>query len=282
MRKMLAAFDGLKFSASTLDYAIWIAKDNNAHLVGLFLRDLAYHSYKIYDLVTEEGGGIDTRRKNLDKKDEKKREASILKFEKACRSAGISYSFHKDRRIAIQEILRESLYADLVIIDRTETLSHYSEELPTHFIRDMLPETQCPVMLVPNTFKPVNKLVLLFDGEPSSVYAIKMLSYAMGALKRYPAEVVTVNPIKQKTGKPRLPNSKLMKEFMQRHFPNAVFTALKGFPETEIVNYLKEQKGIPLVVLGAYRRSRVSRWFRASMADVLMRELKFPLFIAHS
>ena len=39
---------------------------------------------------------------------------------------------------------------------------------------------------------------------------------------------------------------------------------------------------ISLVVLGAYQRGMVSRWFRASMADVLMRDLKLPLFIAHS
>ena len=47
-------------------------------------------------------------------------------------------------------------------------------------------------------------------------------------------------------------------------------------------NYLKSEKENILVVLGAYRRPMVSRWFRASMADVLMKELKVPLFIAHN
>jgi nucleotide-binding universal stress UspA family protein len=56
---------------------------------------------------------------------------------------------------------------------------------------------------------------------------------------------------------------------------------LKGLPEMEIISYLKKQKGSPLVVLGAYRRSMVSRWFRASLADALIKELKLPLFIAH-
>ena len=36
MKKIIAAFDGLKFSKSTRDYAIQIAKENNAHLVGVF------------------------------------------------------------------------------------------------------------------------------------------------------------------------------------------------------------------------------------------------------
>jgi nucleotide-binding universal stress UspA family protein len=69
---------------------------------------------------------------------------------------------------------------------------------------------------------------------------------------------------------------------MKRHFPESTYTVLKGLPETEIVNYLKQQKDSPLVVLGAYRRGLVSRWFRASMADVLMQSLKLPLFVAHN
>ncbi len=73
MKKILAAFDGLKFSESMMAYAIEMAKQNNAHLVGLFLEDPAYHRFKIYELITEDGGGLDTKGKHLDKKDEKTR-----------------------------------------------------------------------------------------------------------------------------------------------------------------------------------------------------------------
>jgi nucleotide-binding universal stress UspA family protein len=279
MKKIVAAFDGLKFSESTLDYAIDIAGKNKAHLVGLFLEDLAYHSYKIYDLITEEGGGMDTKRRHLDKKDEKTRAVAVVEFEAACKKADLEYIIHKDRNIAIQELLKESIYADLVVIDSSETLAHHAENAPTSFIHDLLPDVQCPVLLVPHEFKPIDKLILLFDGEPSSVHAIKMLSYTMSAMGKYPTEIVTVNPYKQEL---HIPDSRLMKEFTKRHFPEASYTTLKGLAETEIIDYLKGQAGNPLIVLGAYRRSRVSRWFRPSMADTLMKELKFPLFIAHN
>ena len=276
---MLAAVDGLRFSQGTRDYAIRLTKENEGHLVGLFLEDLAYHSYKIYDLVTEEGGGFDTRRRHLDKKDSKTRATAVTNFETACKKAGIAYSIHKDRNIAIQELLKESIYADLVIIDGNETLSHHPETMPTYFIRHLLQDVQCPVLIVPNKYKPVDRLILLFDGEPSSVHAIKMMSYTLPALKTLPVEVVTVRESGQKL---HLPDNKLMIEFMERHFPSAEYTPLKGLAETEIMKYLKKQKGYPMVVLGAYRRGKVSRWFRASMADILMKEVNFPLFIAHN
>lgn len=279
MKKILAVFDGLKFSESTKQYAIEIAVQNNAHLVGVFLEDYYYHSYKIYDLISEESGGLANKRKHLDKKDEKIRAAAVVNFENTCQKAGLEYTIHKDRNIAIKDLLKESIYADLIIINSSENLSQYPENIPTRFIQELLSDVQCPVILVPQLFKPINKLVLLFDGEPSSVHAIKMLSYTLTALKNNPTETITVKEFKQHL---TAADGTLMKEFMKRHFPEARYIKLKGVPETEIINFLKNQSGSPLVVLGAYRRGKVSRWFRTSMADVLMKELKLPLFIAHT
>ena len=98
-------------------------------------------------------------------------------------------------------------------------------------------------------------------------------------LKHLDTEVLTVKNTDQTL---HVPDKKLMKEFMKRHFPKATYTTLKGISESEIINHLKEEKENVLVVLGAYRRGMVSRWFRTSMADVLMKEVKMPLFIAHN
>ena len=51
MKKIIAAFDGLKYNEATAEYAINIAKQSNAHLVGIFLDDLIYHSYRFKDLI---------------------------------------------------------------------------------------------------------------------------------------------------------------------------------------------------------------------------------------
>src|SRR5690349_22378851 len=134
MKKIIAAFDELKYNKSTAEYAISLAKQNNAFLVGIFLEDHTYHSYKIFDLIREEGGGMDTRRRHLDKKDAKIRARSVEEFEKGCRAANLQFSVHKDREIAIRELLEESIYADLLIIYSGETLTHYTEKPPTRFI----------------------------------------------------------------------------------------------------------------------------------------------------
>lgn len=278
MTKIIAAFDGLEFSESTKDFAVTIARQTKAHLVGIFLEDITYHSYKIYELVTEKGVS-ETKLKQYEAADADAREKAIKKFETACQAAGITCSIHRNRKIAIKELLHESIYADLLIIDAKETLTHYNETKPTRFVRELLAEVQCPVLLVPQKYKPIEKVLLLYDGEPSSVFAIRMFGYVLPELKELHCEVVSV---KYMNNNLHVPDSKLIKEFIKRHFPKAIYTTLKGLPEIEIINHLKEQKENTLIVLGAYRRGMVSRWFRSSMADVLMKEFKIPLFIAHN
>ncbi len=279
MKKIIAAFDGLKFSASTRDYAIDIAKQTNTHLVGVFMDDPSYSSYKIYELIAKEGVSANTLNK-LEAKDQLTRDAAAKNFEKACQKVGLEYNIHHDRKIAIQALKHESIYCDLLIIDTGETLTHYKEKLPTRFIRDLLSDTQCPVLAVQGDYKPVQKIILLYDGGPSSVYAIKMFSYLLPQLKHLETEVISVNPVNTTL---HMPDNKLMKEFMKRHFPKAKYTVTRGWAEDEIVRHLKEQQHEnALVVLGAYRRGTISRWFRESMADILMKEVKLPLFIAHN
>ena len=278
MKKIIAAFDGLKYSANTKDYAISLAKLTKAHLYGVFLDDPSYTSYKIYDLVASEGVSED-KLKKMELKDKETRKAASEDFEAACKKEIQEYTIHHDHQIAIQQLKHESIYTDLLIIDSKETLTHYPEKLPTRFIRDLLSDTQCPVLLVPQKYKPIEKIFMLFDGEPSSVHAIKMFSYILPQFGQLETEVISVKPLYTTL---HIPDNKLMKEYMHRHYPKAKYTVLKGWAEEEIIKLLKQQTKNALVVLGAYRRGSVSRWFRESMADTLMKEVKLPLFIAHN
>ena len=84
------------------------------------------------------------------------------------------------------------MFADLVIINEYETFTKQTEDSPTDFVKDLLDDVQCPVLVVPKEFKTIDKIVLLYDGRPSSLYAIKMFSYLLGELQELPVEVHTV------------------------------------------------------------------------------------------
>jgi hypothetical protein len=279
MKKIIAAIDGLKYSSSTTDYAIHLSQLIGAHLIGVFLDDPTYHSYKIYDLIQSEGGVSEKKMEYLEEEDSHARQLATSQFDMACRRSGIEFSVHHDKKIAIHELIHESIFADLLVINCRETMTHYPEGSPTRFLRDVLASVECPVLVVPDQFEPIEKITLLYDGQPSSVFAIKLFSYLFPSLMKLRTEVLNV---KSALDGSHLPDNRLLREFMKRHFPWAVYTILQGYPEAEIIRHLEYQPQSEMVVLGARRRPVVSRWLKPQMAHELIRDLHSPIFIAPS
>ena len=60
MKKIIVAIDGLKYSESAVTYAIHIAKQTSSHLVGIFLEDFTYHSYKTSQIIGGDPGVRET------------------------------------------------------------------------------------------------------------------------------------------------------------------------------------------------------------------------------
>lgn len=273
MKKIIVALDGLKLADSSMQTAVELSKQHHAHLVGVFLDDFTRNSFSVAEAIHQ------NTMEELSKKDQHLRDTAVKLFEEKCQAQKVSYTIHRDKNFAIQDLLRESIYADLLVIAAEETFTRFAEEPPTRFIRDLLADVQCPVLITPKKVQEMEKVVMLYDGAPSSVFAIKMFTNTLSVTKLLPTEVITV---KGPADDSHLPENKLMKEFMKRHSPDARFTVLKGEPEQSIIDKLKTENESTLIVLGAYQRSTVSRWFKSSMADLLLRELKCSLFIAHN
>lgn len=278
MEKIIAAFDGLQYSKSTQQYALELACNvKDRMLTGVFMDDFTRHNFRLFDMVGSQGVPSNLVEELLEKDNETRKE-SVKTFIDACTHAKVETLIHHDRSIAIHELVKESIYADLLLISQEEKMSHFDEAKPTQFIRDVLMDVQCPVMLVPSTHHPIEKVVILYDGEPSSVYAAKMFNYVLPEFRSMPQEIVYARDYDKDESS--IMDQRLVKEFIRSHYPSAKTKILKGDPEAELVDYLEEQEQ-SIVVLGAYRRGMVSRFFKPSMADVLMKNTKSPLFIAH-
>lgn len=278
MKKISAAFDGLKFSTATLDYAINLAGRDQALLTGIFLEDFLYHSFNLYDMIGSQGISP-TKLKHLIEKDNATRQQAVQLFKETCQKENINYAVHQDESFAINDLLKESIYSDVVLINAAETLNHFHQDKPTPFIKELLAGAQSPVLLVPSSYHPVEKVVILYDGHPSSVFAIKMFNYLFPWFCKLPAEVVFVDQ-----GKPtaELPDDQLIKEFINCYYPQATYTLLAGEPEKALIGHLQKISPNSIVVMGAYSRGAVSRMFNSSMANKLMEVLDVPLFIAHN
>lgn len=276
MKNFIAVFDGYRMSESTLDYAVWLSKDSGALLTGVFLDAFFYHNYNLGSVLKHESKPdevIDV----LDERDRKQRDLAVFHFEKACAEAGINYAIHRDENMPIQELKYESMFADLIIINEHETFSRSTEFILHDFINDLLAHSHCPVMVVPDVFSPITELVCLYDGSPSSIFAIKMFGYLFGTLKDLPVTVFTVND--EDAEVLYLPENLQIMALTDRLFSNITYEVLKGHVKAQFLSNIEESKN-KLVLLGAYQLNAITRLFTHGLADQLMTMRDMPLFIA--
>jgi len=279
MRKILVAIDGLNYKPSVTEQAISLALHSNGHLVGLFLHDRTYHSYKIYDINT----GMLMSNESIAKgeaRDKQLRAEAIEAFVAACNLHKITYTVREDKDIALPQLIHESLYTDLLVINSGEQFNYYPTSRPSRFLKELLESVHCPVLLAPDEAQPITRTVLLYDGSPSSVTAIKRFCDQAPRFGSHQTDVAVLT-IKGTGESLHLKDNKLIKEYLKRHFPKATYTVVAGEANRKIPAMLKKEPSSTVVVLGAYQRGMVSRWLRPSMADILLSTVKLPLFIAH-
>ncbi|HTS43616.1 MAG TPA: universal stress protein [Puia sp.] len=276
MKKIIAAFDGLRFSKSTMQYAAHLAQLSDAHLVGVFLSEATRLSYAVYATIAKQSFTGKNIFDEIDRSDAVAIKESMDTFESECRGLKISYTLHRDKKNAIHELIHETVFADLLVIDAWETFSYLENRLPGWFIRNILHDAQCPVLVVPKKFQPVKKLIFLYNGTPSAVHAIKMFNYIFPEMNTLEAELLCA-----KEDNLHLPDNKLLKEWTKSHYNNLEYKVMKG-KEREIVTILTNEDPGSLVIAGAYDRSYLSMWFHESLADLLLRETRVPIFIAHT
>jgi hypothetical protein len=280
MQKIIVAFDKLNFSESALQYAIYISQLTRAHLTGIFFDDPFYHEYSYlfdWDAEASAAGGV----KIKNPKEQKGHVAAnaVKNFERKCRESSVKYSVHYEDNITADDLVKETIFADLLIISAHETLNIYSPMLPSSFIKTLLKHTYCPVLLAPQSFAPFESISVLYNGEPSSVLALKMFSYLFPGLDELKTKVIS---LKENGSVNQIPENDQMKNWMELHFSNIGYNVVMGKSEESLIEELHNERRGTLIIAGAYQRSDLSMWLHPSLADKLVQRLPHPIFIAHN
>jgi len=93
---------------------------------------MIYHSFRFGDLI--EGDEVsDKKLKELNKKDAATRRDAISLFKSACEHAGLEFSVHRDKNVAVKDLLHESIYSDMLIVGKQENFTIYHDKFPSDF-----------------------------------------------------------------------------------------------------------------------------------------------------
>ncbi len=259
MEKILLAMDGYRQNTYAIDFACYLAKLTHSHLTGVFL-DGASDSNEPAIVTSSADPALQ----------------HIQSFQAACMRRDIAAKVHRDRGVPAGDILLESRFSDLIVVDPETSFRKADNDFPGRFVRDVLLAAECPVVVSPYQFDGLNEVIFAYNGTSSSVFAIKQFTYLFPEFRNKSAIVVRVSNSEESA----MEEQYKMKEWLSAHYDNVEFVLLKGDASDELFGYLLQRKN-GIVVMGAYGRGILSRFLKPSHASLLLRSINLPIFIAH-
>ena len=261
LKKIITLFDVLNAPWHVVSFAITIARENNLPVTGVFIRAGTRQGLK-YPFPNDMGFTT-SRGESLSGENEQLTNDNIQMFKDECETAGITFEIRKET--SIDDLLTGQQEGDLVIADTR-----------ADFLDGLLPKLTCPVCLTSQNDLP-GKVILLLDENPASRIAIEKFASIFPHLTRLPATVISINL----TPEQRSANNIYVEQKLEQLFSSLKITALQGDVEKELVNFLNEDQKHVIIIMGAFGRSRVSRFFHQSLANVVLQDTKYSLFIVH-
>ena len=180
MEKILLAIDANKPDKNTLEFACYLARLTKSKITGVFLENAV-----LADTVTE--GVKDRKTVSCLPVD------NIRWFNEKCINEETRHDLHTDRGVPVKELVAESRYADLVVVDPETSFNKIYEGSPTKFVTEFLKDSECPVVIAPEGFDGIDEIILAYDGSPSSVFAIKQFTYLFPQLSNKKITIVYVS-----------------------------------------------------------------------------------------
>jgi hypothetical protein len=274
MEKILLVVNAHKPEMGTFEFGCRIAALAQTKLTGVFI-ETAYSEFlpsamagdSYFKAVREATGEVVTT----------DTQQAIRLFVDECRRKGVACEVYHDKGDPMQEMIFESRFADMLIIDPDISFYDREEQLPSHFVKEILANAECPVLLAPEKFEDIDEVVFCYDGSASAVFAIKQFTYL---LPEFTDKKVLLLEVNSSGNEEFNEKDRRMMEWLRTHYHSAYYHCLKGNTKDELFNFffLNRKK---ILVLGAYGRSMLSNFFKKSAADVLIRTVDLPLFIAH-
>ena len=277
MEKILFAVDALSPNYKTLDFAAYLGQLTRSSINALFLEnDIVYekpllkrlHSITYPEWEMDEiSSACKTKSALIEKQ--------VALFQASCVSRNIGCTILHAGGSPAEELLQQSRFADVIVLDGATSFHERYEGSPTLFVREILKKAECPVIIAPERFEGVDEIIFAYNGSASSVFAIKQFTHLFPQLATKKATVVHINEDGTREGS----DSDQLHDWMTAHYRHFQFETLKGEAETILLGYLLKKN--TFLVMGAYGRNSISQFFQPSHANRLIKTTDHPIFIAH-
>jgi hypothetical protein len=273
MKKILFLCDGDNFSEASFEFIRQLSVNETITVKGLFFTPIDTDQLISisYIPIAEPYVRLKEHEKEMVQK-------SQQRFTQASEDAGLRHQIHSFTNEWTREIIeKESRYADLIVLSGELFCCDVPDRQPNYFMEETLRLAECPVIVVPEKFRAIERIAIAYDGKKASMFALKQFANLFPNLMELPADIVH---IKNDQGD-EIPNRDLLLEYTKAHFEAQYTSKLHFDPKKYFANWLDDKKNVFLVT-GSFSRSAFSNMLRESFTTEIISRHSCPIFIAHS
>jgi hypothetical protein len=272
MKKILLLCDGENFPSGATRFIRQMRDNEPLYVKGLFMDPMDVLDMIPVGFIPYSGPYV-----QLKQAEKQMFRKSQDQFVEAFKNTGIKHEIYPHVGEWNRELfIRESRFADLVVISEELFSANTMEVQPNFFMIEALRASESPVVVVPENFNQIDHLAFAYDGGKESMFAIKQFTYLFPNLTDLPSEFVHIKD----EAADDIPERALLGEFTFSHFEAQQTSKLHFDPKKYLTSWLGTKKNV-FLVSGSFSRSAVSNVFRKSFADHVIAEHSCPIFIAH-
>ena len=282
--KILLSTDGSLYSQVSYNYAAWLAMRTDVEIEVLYVTDR--RKEEAVRMPDFSGSiGIGSYQQLLDKLVSLESDRAKVNHKRAKYILQQAKSFLSSREVAKVKLTHETGFlvdlfhkletsADLIILGkRGETAKFATEHLGANMER-IVRSSNKPCLVTPREYRPINKVLLAYDGGKS---AAKALNY----LTRYPfiqdleLHIITVATRDREIARQRLQTAQ---ETAVAASLKPICQLLEGEPEVQMEKYVNSQN-IDFLIMGAYGHSRIRHLVIGSTTAQMLRSSHIPVLL---
>ena len=282
--KILLCTDGSLSSQVSYEYTAWLGSQMDAEIEILYVTD----QRKVQAVKTRDftgSIGLDSYQQLLDKLVEAEGESAKINHQRAKIILQEAKSFLEGQGIdkiklthvtgfLVDQFHKFEPNADLIILGkRGENANFAAGHLGANSDR-ILRSSHKPCLVTPRAFKPINRILLAYDGGKSCQKAIQYLTN-LSALKQFELHIISVAHRDDKTATKHLEEANNIA--IDRGF-KPICNLLHGDAEPEMEKYVTEHN-IDFLIMGAYGHSRIRHLVIGSTTAQMLRGSQIPILL---
>ncbi|HVS95329.1 MAG TPA: universal stress protein [Puia sp.] len=278
MERILIAIDSEGINRQAVLFGCHLARLTQSKLTAVLLEDLAPSGTILIGQETTEDATVTSiaiGSVGESPVSEATRQTTMAEFRALTAEEGIPASIYLDKGVPAEDIVMESRFADLLIVD-ADTFSSADEGTPSSFVKQVLHDAACPVLIAPEAYSLIGNIVFCYDGSKSSLFAIKQFAYLFPELASQRIKVISLQE-----EMPSADEQARLTVWLRSHYSDVEWAGAGVEAAGALFSYLLKKKD-DIVVMGSYGHGLLASFFEPDYESGILRNTSVPIFVAHS